>query len=333
MFPHKNQLPIPDIIKTRPYEAVLSNIKESVLAYLAEHDPSIADSVQETFENEAAIITKLIEAFAVIMQATDRQRNAQALQMFGMYATDDDMVDVIVSRLGLERQIIDEGDPNAFPPVAPTMESNDALLTRYYLAVFALSSAGTRSGYRYHAMTLGGRPKIDVQSSESGQVVVTYRYEEHEMGGQTKDAQARQTSPGEVDVRILAHEGDGTPSQALINATKAYLIDRDDIAQETDLVTVQAANIVRWACDATIHLRVGPDREVVRDAAIKAVQEYGDEQNRLGGEIEPSLLYAALASIGGVRRVELNMTDSIQCDYSEVPYLESININVVTAQL
>jgi len=330
MFPHKNPLPKSDIITTPQFEVLLASVKSDVLAYIQENAPEDIDAVRETFENEAELLTKFTEAFTVILQSHIRQLNAQAQQMFGMYATDNAMVDLIASQLGVKRQVLDDGDPNAFPIVLPTMEGNESLLTRYYLAAYALASTGTRSGYRFHAMTLGGRPLVKVESPSANKVVVTYEFEEHELAGLTKDAQARQVTPGVVDCFILAHAGNGLPDQTLIDATQQYL-ERDDIGQETDLITVKAATVQNWTCQATIYVRPGPDTEVIKAAAIKAVQAYADTQHRLGGRIEPFMLNSVLVESTGAHRGDIiQPAQPLRCAHSEAPNLESIQITVST---
>lgn len=330
MFPHNNPLPKPDILITPEFEQLLSSIKSDVLDYIQVNSPDDFDGVLETFNNEAELLTKFTEAFTVILQNHTRQLNAQAQQMFGMYATDTKMVDLIASQLGVQRQVVSEGDANAFPVVEPTMESNESLLTRYYLAAYALASTGTRSGYRFHAMTLGGRPSVDIQSSSSNEVLVTYSFDDHEQAGRTKDAQARQTSPGAVDCFILSHDNNGIADNELIAATQQYL-ERDDIGQETDLITVKPATIKPWTFQATIYVSTGPDVEVIKKAAIAAVQSYADTQHVLGGRIETFMLNSVLVEASGAHSGDIvQPSQPLRCDYSEAPYLDSINITVIT---
>lgn len=333
MFPHQNPLPKSDIIKTPPFEQLLESVKSDLLSYLSEHAPDDVDEVRQTLANEAELLTKFLEGFTVILQNYMRQLNGQAQQMFGMYATDEKMVDLIVSQLGVKRQVLELGDPNAYPPVPPKMESNESVLTRYYLAAYALASTGTRSGYRFHAMTLGGRPLVKVESPEPKKVVVTYEFDEHERAGETKDAQARQVTPGVVDCFILSHDGSGVPDQTLLDATQEYL-ERDDIAQETDLITVKAPTVKNWSCSAQLYIRPGPDTEVVRAAAEKAVQDYAIKQHRLSGSIEPSMLYSVLLRTTGAHRGDITEpAQPLRCTYSEAPYLESIQITVSTENI
>ncbi|MCG7551572.1 baseplate J/gp47 family protein [Pseudoalteromonas sp. Of7M-16] len=333
MFPHENPLPKSDIIKTPPFEQLLESVKSELLFYLSEHAPGDVDDVSKTLANGAELLTKFLEGFTVILQNHMRQLNGQAQQMFGMYATDEKMVDLIVSQLGVKRQIVEPGDPNAYPSVPPKMESNESVLTRYYLAAYALASTGTRSGYRFHAMTLGGRPLVKVESTEPKKVVVTYEFDEHERGGETKDAQARQVAPGVVDCFILSHVGSGVPDQTLLDETQEYL-ERDDIAQETDLITVKPPIIKPWSCRAQLFIRPGPDTEVVKVAAEKAIQEYATQQHRLSGSIEPSMLYNVLLKTTGSHRGDITEpAQPLRCTHSEAPYLESIQITVSTEKV
>jgi len=329
-FPHQNPLPKSDIITTPTFEVLLESVKSDVLSYLEKVAPNDAVAVRETFENEAELLTKFTEAFTVILQSHFRQMNAQAQQMFGMYATDNAMVDLIASQLGVERQILAPGDINAFPAVPAEMESNESLLTRYYLAAYALASTGTRAGYRFHAMTLGGRPAVKVESPKANKVVVTYEFTEHDNAGLTKDAQARQVTPGVVDCFILTHAENGMPEQSLIDATQEYL-ERDDIAQETDLITVKPPLIQNWACKAQLYIRPGPDSDVIKLAAEKAVKEYAARQHRLGGSIEPSMLYSVLLKATSAHRGDIiQPAQPLRCAYSEAPHLESVKITIFT---
>lgn len=330
LFPHENPLPVPDFIVTPVFETLLASIKNEVFSYFELHAPVELDAIKETLENEAELLTKFTEAITSIIQSHFRKMNEQAKQMFGMYATDNAMIDLIASQLNVQRLVLDEGDPNAFPVVPPTMESNHDLLTRYYLAAYSLASTGTRGGYRFHALTLGGRPSVNIDSSQHNKVVVTYEFKENELAGNTKDAQARQVSPGVVDCYILSHEGSGLPSGELINATQIYM-SSDEIAQETDLLTVKKGTIKPWNCVADVYISSAPDPQLIKESVIKAVQQYADKQHRLDADIEPSMLYNII--LAGTGAFKANLTKPAQpilCDFKEAPYLESIQINIIT---
>jgi len=330
LFPHENPLPVPDFIVTPVFEALLASIKNDVFSYFEQHAPAELDAIKETLQNEAELLTKFTEAITTIIQSHFRKMNEQAKQMFGMYATDNAMIDLIASQLNVQRLVLDEGDPNAFPVVPPTMESNHALLTRYYLAAYSLASTGTRGGYRFHALTLGGRPSVNIDSSQRNKVVVTYEFVDHELAGTTKDAQARQVSPGVVDCYILSHEDSGLASDELIDATQVYM-SSDEIAQETDLLTVKKGTIKLWSCVADVYISSAPDPQLIKESVIKAVQQYADKQHRLDADIEPSMLYNIILAGTGAHKANLiTPAQPILCDFKEAPYLESIQINIIT---
>lgn len=335
LFPHQAPLPKPEQLTPKSFEVILAEVKAFIVQHVSKTSPSDGEALQTGLDNDAEVLTKVLQAFAVYVQNFDQQKNEDALEMFGMYATQDDMVDVIVSRLGITRQTIDEGDPNAFPPVPPDKESNEQLLTRYYLANYALASTGTRNGYRYHAMTLGGRPSISIDSPEKNKVVVTYTFEENEHSGLTKDAQARQVAPGtgEVDCYILQHDGDGVPTADLVTATQNYL-SRDDIAQETDKLTVKGATIKTWQCVGDIYVPPGPDKSIVKQAAEAAVWEYGKKMHRLGAEIDESAVQVVIGKAASVSKINLtSLPDPVTCDHSEAPYLDQVELTVITSNV
>lgn len=331
-FPHLAPLPVPEILKTPGFDELFPELKAEILAALQEIAPDDVEAVAETIENNAEILTKWLQATTVIIQNHYRRWNDNALQMFGMYATHDDMVDAIVSELGVTRITIDEGDPNAFPPVEATKESNEQVLTRYYLAMFALATTGTRNGYRYHAMTLDGMPDMKIETPEENVVIVTYRFNKNDMSGKTKDAHFEQleANTGRVHGRILAHEGDGTPSDELLAATRIYMA-HHSVAQETDEITIESAEIPKWSLDATVRIPSGPDREVVKEAVETAAWAYGKEQHRLGGEIDRSMINHKLLAAtngSGLSVVIDSPANNINKSSIGAPYLESVNINI-----
>lgn len=331
-FPHQAPLPVPEMIATPEYTALYNDFKTEFLKELTNIAPDDAAVVAQTIENNAELLTKAVQVFTLILQNHYRRWNDKAQQMFGMYAKDDAMIDVIASEMGLTRQVVEKGDPDAFPPVPPTMESNEQLLTRYYLSMFALATTGTREGYRFHAMTLGGMPNVDVQSPNENTVVVTYNFDEHEQAGQIKDAEFRQAAPntGKVNGYLLAHSGDGVPSQKLIEATKEYMTSHP-IAQETDQLFLHPASVNRWQLEAVVHIHSSPDKAIVKKAVEQAAWEYGKQQHKLQGKIERSMLDHKLLSAtngSGLRVTVISPADNISCDHTGAPYLESVNIRV-----
>lgn len=102
---------------------------------------------------------------------------------------------------------------------------------------------------------------------------------------------------------VLSRIGDGTPSEAVLQAVRAKLND-ENIRPIGDRVTVQAATLHRYQIHARLHLFRGPEYEPIKNEAQKRLAAYTQERRRLGRDITLSGIYSAL-HIEGVQRVEL----------------------------
>lgn len=327
-IPGQNQLAKPEVVDVPPFEQQLTRFKQAVIDHVAKSDTAMAAKVEETLQNEAELATKMVEACTVVLQTRIREVNEDALQMFAYWAKDSNL-DAVVSNLALKRQVLDEGDPNAFPPVPPKMESNEHLRLRYFLAPYSFSNAGPRLAYKYHAMTLDERPTVSVDAPEPNKVVVTYEFGEGSMAGKVKDATGLRTAPGEIKVTVLAREGDGTPSDELIAAVRDYF-QRDDVAPETDDITVAGANILPYQIRATAYISKGPDALVTKAESERLLQAYADEQHRLGAAIEPSMVYHVLHQ-AGAKKVDLHEPlNEVSAGDDAAPFCQLIDIEIKT---
>lgn len=263
-----SQLPAPAVIDELDYEAHLAALRDDLLA----RDPELA----EVLALESEPLSKLLEV-AAYRELILRQRiNEAARSVMLAYAADGDL-DHLGALFGVERLVVDPGDPDAIPPIPPTHESDAELRRRIQLSLFGLSVAGPEGAYVYHALSADGA---------------------------VLDASATSPEPGEVVVTVLGRDADGTPSAAVLAAVEAA-VSADDVRPLTDHVTVQAADIIDYAIHATLYTDPGPDPTVVLDDARTAAQRYVDRQHRLGRDITLSGIYAALHR-PGVQRVELH---------------------------
>ena len=327
LIPGLNQLAEPEIVKVETFEALLAEFKAEVLAYVQARDPEKAARLAVALENDSDLLAMMLQAFTLRLQGHERKYNARIKQMLAWWAEGSNL-DARAADLGLERRVIDEGDPNAFPPVDPLLEGDEDLRVRYYLAPHA-PAAGSRLQYRREAMTLGERAQVTVESNAAGQLVVTYTFAPDGFAAQVKDANGRRTAPGEVAVTVLAREGDGTPSEALLAAERAHFT-REDVRPETDLVTVQGAEIVRYRIRAVVYINTGPDALLTQAQAEDALQTYASERHRLGGYVDPSRLDYVLHAAGAERLQLLEPLAPIECGAHQAPYCEGIEIEVRT---
>lgn len=327
LVPGVNQLAEPEIVKVAPFEQDLAEFKALLLEYVAARDPAIAARLTESLENESELITMMLEAFTLRLQARDRKYNDRIKQMLAWWAEGSNL-DARLADVGLIRQTISPGDPNAFPPVPAVMETDPEARLRYYLAPHA-PAAGSRLHYRREALTLGGRAVTKVETPEAGRVVVTYTFAEDSFAAKVKDANGRRTAPGEVAVTILGRAGNGVPSADLLEAARAHFA-RDDVRPETDLVTVRAASVQTYQIAAIAYIASGPDAQLTKAAAEKALAAYADSVHRLGGYVDPNWIEHEIFN-AGASRVSLTQPPApIECADHQAPYCTGITLEVRT---
>ena len=124
-------------------------------------------------------------------------------------------------------------------------EPDDGLRDRARLAWTALSAAGPRDAYRFHALSVPG----------------------------VRDAAVRSPAPGRVAVTVLSDAPDGAAGPELVAAVEAALSD-DRVRPVTDEVEVRAAALIAVDVDAVLRVPGdGPDPAVVEAAARAALDD------------------------------------------------------------
>jgi phage-related baseplate assembly protein len=188
----------------------------------------------------------------------------------------------------------------AFYDVQRKSEENDeAFRRRIQAKIMGWSTAGSREHYRYHALS------ADIR---------------------IKDARAESPSPGIVKVSILSREGDGTPSQELLEKAR-FVILRDDVRVLTDTVEVVSSGIIPVKLEAKIYLYPETPEDIVeiaKTAFIKAL----NETKGLGWNLTRSWIIAHLFA-QGVQRIDLlnPLQDLIVQDH-ECIALENIHLEI-----
>lgn len=327
LIPGQNQLAEPAIVTIEAFEDLLAEFKTFVVEYVGARSPESAAKLVVSLENESELLTLALEAFCVRLQAHERKYNARIKQMLAWWATGSNL-DARLADMGLERQLLDPGDPAAFPPVAPIFESDDDARLRYYLAPHA-PAAGSRMQYRREIFTLGERPAVKVETAAAGVVRVTYTFDPDGYAAQVKDGNGRRTAPGEVTVTVLSREGDGTPSEALLDGVRRHFA-RPDVRPETDLVIVQAADIKNYKIRVVAKINAGPDSGLTKVAAQQQLQAYANACHRLEGRVDPSWIDYTLHSAGAVQLEILEPVEPIVTTAFEAPYCTGVEVEVDT---
>lgn len=282
----------PDVVETIDFETILASRKEALLALVPDDQRA---AVNAALALESDPITKLLEENAY-REITLRQRvNDAARSVMLAYALGADL-DQIGGNFGVERLVIDAGDPTAIPPVAATLESDDDYRRRILLSLESYTTAGSEASYRYHAL------------SASGLVA---------------DAKAVSPALGQVTVYVLSRTGNGAADDQLLE-TVAAALNVAEVRPMTDQVTVLSAGIVEYTIEAALIISSGPDADVVRVSALAAAAAYAAEQHRLDADISLSGIYRALHQ-PGVERVDLTApAGNIAVAVGQAPYCTDI---------
>lgn len=282
------QLPSPDIIENLSFEAIL----QGMLSDLVDRDPSFNAFI------ESDPVYKILEVAAYREVLLRARINDAAKGVMLAYAVNADL-DNLAGFFGVERQVIDEGNPEVIPPVAPEYESDDRLRKRVQLSMEGHSTAGPIGSYVYHA--LAASPLV-------------------------KDVDVSSPHPGEVLVTVLSSDNQGVPDQPLLDQVFNQL-NADSVRPLTDHVTVKACQIVPYEVQAKLHLYDGPDANVVKSKTIEAISQYVNDHHLLGNDITLSGIYAALHQ-PGVEKVELTKpTSNLTIFQDEAGWCERITID------
>ena len=326
MLIDRNQLPEPEAVERPDFEQYFQSFASTYVAELKKIDADLATEVEETLKSKAELFTKMAENFCLWSINYMERGNEQVRQVLPAYARDNNL-EHVVSLMGIERQTIKEGDPDAYPPVPDVLEDDDSLLRRFWLAPHA-PSAGSRLGYRFHALTLDERPIPTLEKSSPATLVLTYTLNPSGYASQIKDSITRRTSPTHVKTVILSNTGNGVPGAELLTAVRNYFDTREDTKPETDEQEVVGATLQNYTISATVQVADGPDLALLKQAMTAGVQTYADEEHRLSGSVQPTRLDQILHNNGAKKIISLSPASPIETDYTQAPYCTSITINL-----
>lgn len=183
-------------------------------------------------------------------------------------------------------------------------ETDDQLRARCTLSLRAMSTAGPEDSYRYHAI-----------ATDPAAI---------------KDADAHNGGAGVVNVAVLAHAGNGTPSAALLAKVRTRL-NHKTIRPLTDTVSVIPAHIVPVVIDYQIILPGLPDDEHSLNVARQRLADYCATTNVIGGTITIADIYASLKNAGISNVILRSPTADITTDRESAPYVSSIREEVTYA--
>lgn len=249
------------------------------------------------FENrDSDPATKLLQAFSYFAQLLRQRVNDAARAVMPAYATGADL-DNIAALFGITRFTLVPADEVLGIPAI--MESDADFRRRMVLAPEGYSVAGPEGAYVFHAL------------SADEDVL---------------DASAISPAPGEVLVSVLSRTGSGEAPPELLAAVDAFVSD-ETRRPLTDFVTVQSAEIIEYAVDATLTTFSGPDGSVVLATAQASLAAYVEASHRLGRDITRSGLFAAL-HVEGVQNVVLTSPAAdVVVSRVQAPHCTGVTVN------
>ncbi|HAV8660938.1 TPA: baseplate assembly protein [Escherichia coli] len=286
-----SDLPVPDAIVVPDASVIFG----AWLARLRELDPEFDALVESdpTYKQGEVTAFQLTLAF---------QRVNDAVRAVFLASAQKADLDQIGAAFNVERMEIVPANPDTVPPTDAVMEEDDAFRERIQLSWSQLNTAGARNAYRFHARSADE----DVLDADA------YGPEEHGRAG-------------EVDVYVLSREGNGTASEALLDAVSARL-NADEIRPLTDFVTVKSAIINDYSVTAELEIPDGPDAGEVLENAKNTLMSYTRLANRINGMVPLSAIYAALQQTGVARVILSSPRADIEPATGTAPRCAAVNV-------
>lgn len=190
-----------------------------------------------------------------------------------------------------------------------TGESDIDFRQRIPLSLEAISTAGSRNSYKYHALSVEGVADVSVTGPDDDPAVTV--------------------DPGHVVVTVLATATEevptGVPDADLLSVVEAAL-NSEDVRPLTDAVTVQAPTVTEYSIAATLYFYSGPDRATVLAAAQAAAEAYRDACHKIGYDISLSGIYAALHQPGVSKVILASPAADIPIDSAHVSHCTVITL-------
>ena len=290
-----SQVPPPRVLEMPSFKA----LKAQRLAELQYLDPTFNALV----ESDPAM--KLLAILVYREMVNIARFNSGILAVLLAYAVGTDL-DQLGANYDVFRQVKTPADDTTIPPTAAVMEDDDAYRRRIRLSWYARNTAGAIQAYEY--FTLSADPSI-VDAAAYG------------------PQESSAIPPGEVHIYPLSSEGDGTPSEELLQMVSDAL-NAEYVRPLTDYVSVLAPTVITYEVNATLIIADGPDADTVADASEKAMQRYADSVHKIATDVSLAGVYRALKQ-PGVDDVQLDSPlTTIPVGIGEVSYCTAINLTV-----
>jgi len=291
-----SQLAPPDVIETLDYEAILAERKAYYIGlWPAEQQAAVA----ALLELESEPVVKLLEETAYRELVLRSRYNDEARAVMLAFATGEDLDHVGATYYQTPRLTIVPANPAANPPVQEVKETDEAYRERLQLKPESWSTAGPTEAYEFHARSASGL---------------------------VKDAKADSPVNGTTRVTVLSHEGQGVPSQNVLDAVTTAL-NAEKVRPLSEEVLVQAAEILTYAIVADLTVLPGSIGQVALEQAQAALDQYAIDSHGLGISIILTDIIAR-AKKPGVYDVALNLPANIVLTKQQAAWCTGVTVNI-----
>lgn len=119
---------------------------------------------------------------------------------------------------------------------------------------------------------------------------------------------------------------DGTPSLDVLDAVRMFL-NREDQKAATDVIAVQAPNLLRYQLDVVVKHRRGPDPSDLRSLSLEGLVKLADARRAPGRSIVLRAVDAAgLPAAGEDLRVLSPPADLVAMSKGDVPFCDAVTV-------
>ncbi|KVN77126.1 baseplate J protein [Burkholderia stagnalis] len=249
---------------------------------------------------ESDPVVKLIELAAYDEIRAAARLNDAARAMMLAFSTGADL-EHLAALLDTERAVADPGDPDADPPIAPQLESDERLKLRAQMSMERATVAGPSASYR--ALAMGASADV-------------------------LDVAVDRPEPGTVRLTVMSAKDDGVPNQALLDIVRAA-VTPETVRPLNDTVLVEPAIKIAYSIDATIHVGSGPDPDIVLTARRKVLDRVVARSRRLRAGMPRSAIEGALhAPDSGVTGLDLAAPlSNVVCGPREFAHCTAIQLD------
>lgn len=283
-----SELPPPQVVEELDFETILAQRKAKLL--------EIYPEVATTLALESEPLNYLLQENSYRELVWRQRVNEAAKATMLAFAKNADL-DQMAANNHTQRLVISPAEPNAIPPKAAVLESDESLRMRAQDAYERMAVAGPRLQYESLAKAADGR---------------------------VLDASAISPAGAEVVMTVLARENQGVAEQDLLDIV-ATALNAEEQRPLADRVTVQSAAIETYEIEAILYLPPGPESAAIIDRAEQQLNDYVNDR-RLAKSIYRTAITSAL-HVTGITHVELiSPAADILRDRTQAAFCTAINL-------